>query len=135
MPGEPTSEERAASEPLHRRVGGDEWFVALVDRFYEGVAADPRLAPLYPDDLTDAKAHLAGFLIQYWGGPPSYSTQRGHPRLRMRHQRFSIGTVERDAWYEHMAAAVRAGGLVEADEAALLDYFAMAADHLRNRPA
>jgi hemoglobin len=119
---------------LYDLVGGATWFEALVDRFYTGVETDPVLRPLYPEDLTAAREHLAGFLIQYWGGPATYSEQRGHPRLRMRHVPFAIGTAERDAWYGHMAAAVRAGGLDPEDELEVLGYFEMAANHLVNRP-
>ena len=119
---------------LYSRVGGDEWFIALVDRFYAGVEGDPVLRPLYPPALTAAKAHLAGFLIQYWGGPTTYSGDRGHPRLRMRHAPFAIGEAERDAWYLHMATAVRAGGLEPGVEAEVLAYFANAATHLINQP-
>jgi hemoglobin len=119
---------------MHDRVGGDAWFVALVDRFYATVGSDPLLRPLYPDDLTDSKAHMAGFLIQYWGGPTSYSDQRGHPRLRMRHAPFVIGPAERDAWYDAMAGAVRGGGLGADDEAAFLAYFEMAATAMINHP-
>ncbi len=119
---------------MYARVGGEAWFVALVERFYAGVAIDPVLRPLYPDDLSEARAHLAGFLVQYWGGPMTYSEQRGHPRLRMRHVRFAIGLAERDAWFGHMAAAVAAGGLEPDDEAAFLNYFDMAATSLINQP-
>jgi hemoglobin len=119
---------------LYDRVGGRDWFVALVDRFYEGVGGDPLLRPLYPDDLTDSKAHLAGFLAQYWGGPTTYSDERGHPRLRMRHAPFAIGEAQAHAWYAHMAAAVASGGLELADEERLLAYFEMAARHLVNQP-
>lgn len=118
---------------VYDEVGGDAWFVALVDRFYTGVEGDARLRPLYPDDLTESRANLSGFLIQYWGGPTDYSDQRGHPRLRMRHAPFPIGAVERDAWLEHMNAAVRAGGLDEALQGQMLDYFAMAAAALVNQ--
>ncbi len=119
---------------MYERVGGRDWFVALVDRFYDEVERDPVLQPLYAGrDLTDARAHLAGFLVQYWGGPMTYSQERGHPRLRMRHVPFAIGTAERDAWFGHMAAAVGAGGLSADDETAFLSYFAMAADSLVNR--
>ena len=119
---------------MYERVGGDAWFVALVDRFYDGVATDPVLRPLYPEqDLRGARARLTGFLIQYWGGPMTYSEQRGHPRLRMRHAPFAIGTAERDAWFGHMAAAVAAGGLAPADEAAFLTYFTSAADAMVNQ--
>ncbi len=119
---------------MYERVGGDPWFATLVDRFYTGVADDVLLRPLYPDDLGPARAHLAGFLVQYWGGPTTYSEQRGHPRLRMRHAPFTIGAAERDAWFGHMAAAVRDGGLNAEDEAEMLAYFDMAATHLVNAP-
>jgi hemoglobin len=125
----------ATGASLYARVGGDRWFVALVDRFYAGVAGDPLLRPMYPDDLDAAKEHLAGFLVQYWGGPATYSEQRGHPRLRMRHVPFVIGPAERDAWYRHMEAAVKAGGLAPDVEAEVLGYFEMAATHLVNQPS
>ena len=127
----------AGSTSLYELVGGagagDAWFVALVDRFYDGVADDPVLRPLYPDDLTGSRALLVGFLVQYWGGPGTYSEERGHPRLRMRHAPFAIGEDERAAWLAHMTAAVRTGGLPEDVEASVLEYFAMAAQHLVNR--
>jgi hemoglobin len=125
------------SEPevtAYERWGGEEFFTGLVERFYAGVAADPLLRPLYPDDLTDPKDHLALFLMQYWGGPRRYSEQRGHPRLRMRHARFAIGTAQADAWLRHMTEAVRGAGLDPADETMLLDYLAMAARSLINVP-
>jgi hemoglobin len=113
-------------------VGGQTWFDALVERFYDGVVGDARLRPMYPDDLNDSKRHLAQFLAQYWGGPTTYSDERGHPRLRMRHVNFAIRKAERDAWYSHMAAAVRSGGLSEEVEEAMLGYFDNAATHLIN---
>jgi len=116
-------------------VGGRPFFDALVDRFYADVADDPVLRPLYPDDLTASKAHLAGFLAQYWGGGmEQYSAERGHPRLRMRHVHFAIGRAERDAWYRHMSDAVLAADLPVELEAQTLGYFATAADHLVNAP-
>ncbi|MGP8059209.1 MAG: globin [Acidimicrobiales bacterium] len=119
-------------DTLFERVGGEPFFETLVERFYAGLAADPVLRPLYPDDLTEPKAHLAMFLAQYWGGPPTYSEERGHPRLRMRHAPFVIGTLERDAWLRHMSAAVNDAHLPEGDEAELLAYFEMAAQSLMN---
>ena len=89
---------------LYELVGGDQWFVDLVDRFYDAVDQDEILRPLYPEDLTESRAHMVGFLVQYWGGPATYSEQRGHPRLRMRHMPFAIGVAERNAWFGHMAA-------------------------------
>jgi hemoglobin len=119
-------------ETMYERVGGQAFFDGLIDRFYLEVAGDPVLRPLYPTDLTDSKAHLALFLGQYWGGPSTYSEQRGHPRLRMRHAPFVIGTLERDAWLRHMRAAIAASQLAPADEAELLAYFEMAASSLVN---
>ena len=118
---------------MFERVGGAAWFDELTKRFYEGVAADPVLRPLYPDDLEPGRVHLRDFLIQYWGGPTTYSEARGHPRLRMRHMPFTITAAERDAWFRHMAAAVKGGGLSAEDEAEMLEYFAMAATHLINQ--
>jgi hemoglobin len=117
---------------VHDSVGGEAFFVALVDRFYDRVEKDPVLQPLYPGDTTASRAHLAGFLVQYWGGPTTYSEQRGHPRLRMRHAGFSVGAAERNAWYQAMRDSVCEAGLDVELETKLLDYFAMAADHLIN---
>jgi hemoglobin len=117
---------------LYERVGGGEFFRALVERFYQAVATDPLLRALYPDDLGPPSEHLRLFLEQYWGGPTTYSELRGHPRLRMRHAPFVIGSAEREAWMRHMTAAVRAMGLPADDEAELLEYFEMAAKSLQN---
>lgn len=121
---------------VHGRVGGDDFFTELVDRFYRGVAMDPLLRPLYPDDLTDSIAWLRGFLIQYWGGSTAYSDARGHPRLRMRHNPFVIGEAERDHWLAHMTKAldetVADRGVDEATRNQMADYFAMAAEAMRN---
>jgi hemoglobin len=120
---------------VYDRVGGMTFFEALVDRFYEGVADDPVLLPLYPEphDLAPARRRLTLFLAQYWGGPSDYSDERGHPRLRMRHAPFSIGGEERDRWLVHMRAAVASLDPPPDIERALLDYFDMAAESMRNR--
>ena len=117
---------------LFDRVGGAPFFTDLVDRFYEGVAGDPVLRALYPDDLTEPRRHLALFLMQYWGGPSEYSDERGHPRLRMRHAPFVIGDLERVAWLRHMGAAVASSGADQADQDELTAYFDMAANQLMN---
>jgi hemoglobin len=120
---------------VYDRVGGMAFFERLVDRFYEGVADDPVLLPLYPEahDLAPARRRLTLFLAQYWGGPSLYSDERGHPRLRMRHAPFSIGGEERDRWLVHMRAAVASLEPPADIERALLDYFDMAAESMRNR--
>jgi hemoglobin len=120
---------------LYERVGGDAFFFALVDRFYRGVEVDPLLRPLYPEDLGPPRRRLALFLIQYWGGPHTYHSERGHPRLRMRHVPFPIGLAEREAWLGHMRAAVADADASASDSQALLDYFETAATALMNQPA
>ena len=121
---------------LYERVGGDRFFVDLVDRFYIGVAGDPLLRPLYPDDLHESSRHLALFLMQYWGGPGTYGEERGHPRLRMRHAPFVIGAPERDAWLRHMLSAVSeletASRISPVDALELRGYLEMAANSLVN---
>jgi len=114
-------------------VGGEETFRRLVARFYERVAADPVLRPLYPEaDLRGAEERLRLFLIQYWGGPATYSDRRGHPRLRMRHAPFAIGPAERQAWLTHMTAAVRSLELPPLQELQLLSYFQAASKAMIN---
>jgi hemoglobin len=129
-----TLREVATGTTLFEAVGGMPFFEALVDRFYAGVAADPELLQLYPDpdDLGPARRRLALFLAQYWGGPAVYSDERGHPRLRMRHAPFAIDPRARDRWLHHMRAAVRSLAPSEPVERALLEYFAIAAEGMRN---
>jgi hemoglobin len=119
---------------VYEEVGGQAFFDDLVERFYARVEADPVLRPLYPADLGPPKRHLALFLGQYWGGPPVYSAERGHPMLRRRHFPFAIGRAERDAWFVHMAASVRESSLDEDTESRLIGYFESAATHMINQP-
>ena len=120
---------------FYQAVGGEETFRRLVAHFYQGVAGDPVLRRLYPDeDLASAEERLRLFLIQYWGGPPTYSERRGHPALRMRHARFAIGPAERDAWLRHMHAAIDSLDLPEQLAAPLREYVTMAARALTNQP-
>ena len=120
-------------DTLYDLVGCD-WFDELAKRFYDGVAADPVLRPLYPDDLDGPTHRLSGFLRQYWGGPADYSAERGHPRLRMRHAPYVIGSVQRDAWLRCMGAALAGGGLAPLAESAVREDFLSAAQHLVNSP-
>jgi hemoglobin len=130
-----TSNLMGMSEPVsfYEAVGGEETFRRLVHRFYQGVAEDPVLRPVYPaKDLGPAEEHLRLFLIQYWGGPQTYNELRGHPRLRMRHVPFRIGEAERDAWLHHMRESLDELKLDEALDAQLWDYLTMAAHSLVN---
>jgi hemoglobin len=121
---------------VYELTGGEPAFRLLVQRFYAAVAEDPVLRAVYPEeDLSGATERLTLFLIQYWGGPQTYSEQRGHPRLRMRHQPFAIGQTERDAWLRHMRAAVESLDLAPAVRKALIDYFETASNAMINRPA
>ena len=112
---------------------GPDTFFRLVDSFYDRVESDPLLRPLYPSNLTDSRRHLVLFLIQYYGGPTTYSDERGHPRLRARHAAFAIDQPTRDAWIYNMRAAVESLGLPNAAAAELMRYFEGAADFLINR--
>jgi len=121
---------------LYEAVGGEETFRRLVSKFYRRVAGDPELRAVYPSrDLGPAEEHLRLFLIQYWGGPGTYSERRGHPRLRMRHAHFAIGEAERDAWLRHMRAAMDELALDADRDRQLWDYLVMAAHSLVNQPS
>ena len=124
------------TEPsLYDVVGGEETFRRIVDRFYAGVAVDPILRSLYPEeDLGPAADRLRMFLVQYWGGPGTYSEQRGHPRLRMRHAAFAVDNAAHDAWLKHMRVAVDSVDLPPEAESRLWRYLVSAADSLRNTP-
>ena len=124
------------SGTFYDAVGGAETFRAIVARFYQLVREDEVLLPLYPpDELDAAEDRLRMFLEQYWGGPHTYSEQRGHPRLRMRHAPFRIGFIERDAWLRCMhtaVASIDSQTLDDVHRQQLLDYLAMAADSMVN---
>ena len=122
---------------LFEEVGGSEFFDRLVERFYEGVATDDVLLPLYPEqsDLSGAKERLTLFLQQYWGGPTTYSDERGHPRLRQRHFPFVIGGLERDRWMVHMMAAVDELSPNDSVHQQLAEYMAMASTAMINSPS
>jgi hemoglobin len=121
-------------DSLFEQVGGEAFFVQLVDAFYERVATDETLRPMYPDDLSDSRRHLTLFLIQYWGGPGTYQAERDHPRLRMRHAPFQITKAVRDAWIVAMNAALASvREQLSGDQFdEMTEYFNMAATQLRN---
>ena len=120
-------------ESFYDQVGGHETFHRLVHEFYLGVAADPELRAMYPEeDLGPAEDRLRMFLEQYWGGPTTYSEQRGHPRLRMRHVPFRVTPAQRDRWLTHMMAAVDTLALPPANDLLLRDYLERAAHSMVN---
>ena len=119
---------------LYQEVGGSDFFIELVNKFYEGVINDEVIISLYPDrnDLEGAKERLSLFLMQYWGGPTTYSDERGHPRLRQRHFSFAIGERERDHWLMHMQGAIDAMPTSDSVRTRLSEYMSNAAQHLVN---
>jgi hemoglobin len=125
----------AAQQTFYEQVGGEDTFRRLVHRFYQGVADDPELRAMYPEeDLGPAEERLRLFLTQYWGGPRTYSDERGHPRLRMRHSPFRVDRAAHDAWLRHMRAAVDDLGLAPEHEKQLWDYLVYAAASMVNAP-
>jgi hemoglobin len=121
------------AETFYDAVGGHETFRRLVHRFYQGVVDDPVLRAIYPEhDLGPAEERLRMFLEQYWGGPTTYSEQRGHPRLRMRHAPFAINPAARDRWLHHMRIAVESLDLPQAQHEMLWDYLERAAHSMVN---
>ena len=122
------------ADNFFEQVGGEDFFRALVDDFYVGVSTDPVLRPMYPEgDLAAANDRLRMFLIQYWGGPGTYSELRGHPRLRMRHAAFHIDPTARDHWLQHMMSAVKNRKLPEPLENELTEYLVQVAHFLVNQ--
>ena len=120
---------------LYEEMGGRATFEQLVSHFYALVSGDPILRPMYPDeDFKGAARRLLMFLEQYWGGPKTYSEERGHPRLRMRHASFHIGEVERDVWLKHMKSAVDELEMTTDLKDELWNYLVMAANSMVNQP-
>ncbi|MFM8234924.1 MAG: globin [Actinomycetota bacterium] len=120
---------------LYEEMGGRATFEKLVSHFYALVSVDPVLRPMYPeDDIKGAAERLLMFLEQYWGGPSTYSEQRGHPRLRMRHATFHIGEMERDVWLRHMKSAVDELEMRDDLKEELWSYLVMAANSMVNQP-
>jgi hemoglobin len=129
-----TSRSLPSARTFYAEIGGEPTFRALVARFSAGVREDPILRPMYPaDDWDGAETRLRMFLEQYWGGPRTYSDDRGHPRLRMRHAPFAVDEKARDAWLSHMRDAVDSLELTAEQDATLWGYLEMAARSMQNR--
>lgn len=118
---------------FYEQVGGKETFRKIASKFYEGVATDEVLRPMYPEeDLGPAAERLQLFLEQYWGGPSTYQEMRGHPRLRMRHQPFKINPLAREHWLRHMRTAVESVNLSALQQAEMWAYLDRAATAMLN---
>ncbi len=137
MPAPPPTrdDERVTAQTFYEEIGGFDTFRRIVAKFYEGVAGDEVLRPLYPDaDLGPAEERFLLFLVQYWGGPTTYSEQRGHPRLRMRHAPFPVDQQARDRWLAHFRTALDSVGLTPEQDAQFWAYVTHAATFMINTP-
>src|ERR1700722_11138803 len=119
---------------IYKAVKSDDPYYKLVEKFYSGVETDELLRPLYPQDLTEPKKHLAQFLIQRTGGAQTYSIERGHPRMRARHMPFRIGTAEKDAWLKQMGQALNMVPEFDDHKTVLSEFFTTFATFLINAP-
>jgi hemoglobin len=118
---------------FYDEIGGEETITAIVAAFYRGVAGDKVLRPLYPEeDLGPAEERFRTFLMQYWGGPTTYSDRRGHPRLRMRHAPFAVTPLAKDHWLTHFRAALDEVALPPDQDAQFWDYVTHAAQFMVN---
>lgn len=116
-------------------IGGEATIAKIVAKFYEEVALDPIVGPMYPaDDMEGAERRLSLFLTQYWGGPTTYSEERGHPRLRMRHAPYAVTPEARDRWLAHFRAGLDTVELTPEQDAQFWDYVTHAADFMINSP-
>ena len=120
---------------FYDEIGGFPTMQKIVAKFYEGVAEDEVLRPMYPEqDLGPAEERFLHFLVQYWGGPSTYSEQRGHPRLRMRHAPFAVDSAARDRWLTHFRAALDSVDLTPEQDAQFWGYVTHAANFMVNTP-
>jgi hemoglobin len=123
----------SSGQTFYDEIGGYPTIAKIVDRFYAGVAHDEVLRPLYPEeDLAPAAERFTLFLVQYWGGPTTYSDTRGHPRLRMRHAPFAVTPKARDHWLVHFRAGLDEAGLTPEQDAKFWDYVTHAAQFMVN---
>jgi hemoglobin len=120
---------------FYEEAGGHDTIAGIIHRFYERVASDPDLRAVYPDeDLRPAERRLTMFFEQYWGGPTTYSEQRGHPRLGMRHSRFAVTLTQASRWLSHMRDALDEANLSPEHNAQFWEYVQRAAHFLINTP-
>ena len=128
-----TTHDESTAATFYDEIGGMPTISKIVDRFYEGVAGDEVLRPVYPEeDLRPAAERLTLFLAQYWGGPTTYSDNRGHPRLRMRHAPFAVTPAAQERWLVHFRAGLDAANLPPAQDAQFWDYVTHAAQFMVN---
>lgn len=125
----------ASEATIYELAGGDPAFEALVARFYGYVENDPVLRPMFPEDLEPGKRYQFLFLTQFFGGPARYGTERGHPRLRMRHYPFPIDAAAQTRWLQHMLQAIDDAGIAEPARTVMREYFENGSRFLINHAA
>jgi hemoglobin len=116
----------------YERIGRDT-LKEIISYFYEQVKEDPVLLPMYPGDLEAAELRLFLFMVQYLGGPATYSERRGHPKLRMRHVTFPIDENAKDHWLKCMNTAMQKVEMDTESRQFLWNYFVHTANFLKNR--
>ena len=127
------TEQPTTEQTFYEAIGGHDTIKVVVDTFYAGVAGDELLRPMYPEeDLGPASDRFRMFLEQYWGGPTTYSEQRGHPRLRMRHAPFEVTPEARDRWLMHFRAGLDRAALSPEHDAQFWAYAQHAAQFMVN---
>jgi hemoglobin len=116
-------------------IGGEEGVRGLVDRFYDLMEGEQyaRLRSTHGQSLERSRDKLFWFLCGWLGGPQHYVERFGHPMLRARHMKVSIGVAERDEWLSCMTDAMRVQELDAELSELLLRGFAGTADWMRNR--
>ena len=128
-----TRDNRTVTDTFYDEIGGEETFTRIVAAFYRGVADDPYLRAIYPEeDLGPAEERFRLFLMQYWGGPTTYSERRGHPRLRMRHAPFAVTPKAKAHWLRHFRDALDEVALPPEQDAQFWDYVTHAAQFMVN---
>ncbi len=126
-------EHNGAVSTFYDQIGGFDTIAGIVARFYEGVAEDEVLRAVYPeDDLAPAQERFTLFLVQYWGGPTTYSQTRGHPRLRMRHAPFAVTPTAKEHWLRRFRTALDQAPLTPEQDAQFWDYVTYAAESIVN---
>jgi hemoglobin len=127
------TQDDGATTTFYDEIGGEETITRIVAAFYRGVAGDPYLRALYPEeDLGPAEERFRLFLIQYWGGPTTYSERRGHPRLRMRHAPYAVTPKAKEHWLRHFRAGLDEVALPPDQDAQFWDYITQAAQFMVN---
>ncbi|MGG1312223.1 globin [Cohnella laeviribosi] len=117
---------------IYEAAGGAPAIREIVEKFYPKVQAHPLLAPLFPEDIRPVMEKQYQFLTQFFGGPPLYSDEHGHPMMRARHLPFPITKERADAWLDCMRRALSETSLPVELQALMLERLSGPAYHFVN---